>query len=52
MALILPLSSPYRRFFLLGIVHPVVGPPFKYRGCTGRRHSDEAMIMKKADVWP
>ena len=45
-------SSPCRRFSLLGIVYPVVGPPLRYRGCTGRRRSDEAVIMKKADVWP
>ena len=38
--------------FLLAIAHPVVAPPFKYRGCTGRRRSDEAVIIKKADVWP
>ena len=37
---------------LLGIAHPVVGPPFKYKECTGRRHSDEVVIMKEADVWP
>ena len=45
-------SSPYRRIFLLDIAHPVMGPPFRYRGCTRRRRSDEAVIMKKADVWP
>ena len=45
-------SSSYRRIFLLAIAHPVVGPPFRYIGCTGRWHSDEAVIMKKADVWP
>ena len=39
-------------FFLLGIVHPVVGPPFKYKRYIGRRRSDEAMIIKEADVWP
>ena len=38
--------------FLQGIAHPVVGPPFRYRGCTGRRRSDKAVIMKEADVWP
>ena len=40
------------RIFLLGIAHPVVGPPFRYRGCTGGRRSDEAAIMKKVDMWP
>ena len=45
-------SSPCRRIFLLNIAYPVVGPPFRYRGCTGRRRSNEAMIMKKVDMWP
>ena len=45
-------SSSCRRIFLLGIVHPIVGPPYRYKECTGRRRSDEAMIMKEADVWP
>ena len=36
-------SSTCRRIFLLGIAHPVVGPPFRYKGCTGRRHSDETL---------
>ena len=40
------------RIFLLGIAHPVMGPPFRYRGCTGRRRSDEVVNMKEADVWP
>ena len=40
------------RIFLLGIAHPVVESPFRYRECTGRRRSDEAVIMKEADVWP
>ena len=40
------------RIFLLGIAHPVVGSPFRYRECTGKRRSDEAVIMKEADVWP
>ena len=39
------------RNFLLGIAHPVVGPPFKYRGCAGRWRYDEAVIMKEADMW-
>ena len=41
-----------RRIFLLGIAHPVVRPHFKYKGCIGRRRSDETVIMKKTDVWP
>ena len=45
-------SNPCRKNFLLGIAHLVVGPPFRYRGCIGRRRSDEAVIMKEADVWP
>ena len=45
-------SSPYRKIFLLGIVHPVVRPPFRYKGCTRRRRYDEVVIMKEADVWP
>ena len=38
--------------FLLGIVHLVVGPPLRNRRCTGRRRSDEDVIMKEVDVWP
>ena len=38
--------------FLLGIAHPVVRPPFRYRECTGRRSSDKAVIAKEADMWP
>ena len=45
-------SSPCRIIFLLGIAHPVVGSPLKYRGCTGRRRFDEAVIVKKVDMWP
>ena len=45
-------SSPCRRIFLLGIAHFVVGPPFRYRGCTERQCSDEVVIVKKADMWP
>ena len=43
-------SSPCWRIFLLGITHPVVGLPFRYRGCTGKRRSDEAVIVKKVDM--
>ena len=45
-------SSPCRRISLLGIAHPVVGPPFRYMECTGKRRSDEVVIMMEADVWP
>ena len=38
--------------FSTGHCSPRRGIPFRYRGCTGRRHSDEAVIMKEADVWP
>ena len=41
-------SSPYRKNFLLGIAHPVVGPPFRYKECTGKWHFDEAVITKVA----
>ena len=41
-------SSPYRRISLLVIAHPIVGPPFRYRECAGRRRSLEADIEKKA----
>ena len=40
-------NSPCRRISLLGIVHPVVGPPFRYGECIGRQRSDEAVIMKE-----
>ena len=36
-------------YSLLGFAHPIVGPPFKYRECT---RSDEAVIVKEADMWP
>ena len=45
-------SSHCRRIVLQGSAHPVVGPSFRYKGLTGRRCSDEAMIVKKADMWP
>ena len=45
-------SSPCRRISLLGFAHPVVVPLFRYKECTGRRRSDEAVIMKEVDVWP
>ena len=38
-------------FTLLGIAHPVVGPPFRYRIDTGERRSNEAMIVMKVDMW-
>ena len=41
-------SSPYRNYSLLGIAHPVVGPPFRYRVDTGEQRSDEVVIVKKA----
>ena len=39
------------RYSLLGIVHPVVGPPFRYKECAGRRRLLEAMILKEARMW-
>ena len=45
-------SSPCRNYSLLGFAHPVVGPPFRYKEYTGRRRSDEAVIVKEADMWP
>ena len=45
-------SSPCRKTSLLGIAHPVVGPPFRYRVYLRRRRSDEAVIVKEADMWP
>ena len=39
-------SSPCRRISLLGIAHPVVGPPSGTRIVQG----DEAVIMKEVDV--
>ena len=44
-------SSPCRSYSLLGIAHLVVGPPFKYMECAGRRHSLEAVILKEARMW-
>ena len=45
-------SSPCRRYSLLGVTHPLWDNPFKCRVCTGGGHSDEAVIAKKADMWP
>ena len=45
-------SSPCMRIFLLCIAHPVVGPHFRNRECTGRRRSYEVVIAKEADMWP
>ena len=39
------------RNFLLGIAHPVVGPPFRYREFLGRRCSNKAVIAKEVDMW-
>ena len=38
-------------FTLLGIVHPVVGPPFRYREYADGQRSLEAVVMKKAGLW-
>ena len=35
---------------LLGIAHPVMGPPFRYRECTGRRRSNKVVIVKKVEL--
>ena len=36
----------------MAIAHPVVGPPFRYRECTGKKGSYEGVIVKEADMWP
>ena len=43
-------SSPCRKIFLLSIAHPIVGPPFRYKKCMGRRGSYKAVIAKEADM--
>ena len=35
----------------MGIAHPVVGLPFKYREYAGERRLLEAIVMKKAGLW-
>ena len=45
-------SSPGTKYSLLGIAHPVVGPPFRYTVDIGEWLSDKVVIMKKADIWP
>ena len=35
----------------MGIAHPIVGPPFRYREYTGGRRSLKAVVMKKAGLW-
>ena len=37
--------------YSIEIAHPVVGPPFKYKECTGKRCSLEAAIVKKVGLW-
>ena len=37
-------------FLSWALLSPLWDSPFRYRGCTGRRRSDEAVIMKEADV--
>ena len=37
--------------YSIGHSHPIVGPPFRYRECAGRRRSLEAAIVKKAGLW-
>ena len=44
-------SSPCKRISLPAITHLIVGPPFRYRGRTGIRRSDEDVIMKEVDGW-
>ena len=52
-------SSPCKRIFLLGIAHPVVGPPFKYRetmllrghDCEGGRHVALSNIFVKSVLY-
>ena len=36
----------------MGVAHPSWDNPFKYKVDTGERRSNEAVIMKKADMWP
>ena len=43
-------SSPCRIYLYWALAHPVVGPPFRYRTCTGRRRSLEVGIMKRAGL--
>ena len=45
-------SSPYRRYSLLGMAHPLWEIYFRCRIDTGGQRSSEAIIVKKADMWP
>ena len=45
-------SSPCRRYFLLGVAHPLWDNLYRYRVDTGGGHSYMAVIVKKADMWP
>ena len=45
-------SSPCRRYSLLGVSHPLWDNPFRCRVDIGGRCSGEAVIVKKADMWP
>ena len=45
-------SSPCRRYSLLGVTHPLWDNPYRYGVDTGGRRSYEALIVKRADMWP
>ena len=45
-------SSPCRRYSLLGVAHPLWDNPFRCRVYTGGLRSDEAVIAKRANMWP
>ena len=45
-------SIPCRRHSLLGVAHPLWEKYFRCRIDTGGRCSSEAIIVKKADMWP
>ena len=45
-------SSPCKRYSLLGVAHPLWDNPYRYKVDIDGRCSDEAVIVKKADMWP
>ena len=46
------MSSPCKRYSLLGVAHPLWDNPFMCKVYLDGRRSEEAMIAKKGDMWP
>ena len=40
------------RYSLLSVAYPLLDNPYRYKVDTGGQRLDEAMISKRADIWP